>query len=221
MINPLNQLVGKPFVHTLVFLRTPKCASSTIEKAIGLRNLLCRERKALEAALSKDKKYDGKFDVTHATPAELFRIFGRGIGNFFTFSCCRNPYEKAISQWAFSVKNKFGRFYGFKENPSFLEYCEFLYKNRHDKNYWPAILQTEYTHGCLRVDYVIRFESLQESWSQMLKTFDISGLPLTLTHENQNAHLPYQEYYCERAKEIILDVYHKDFEKLNYPQILT
>lgn len=48
------------------------------------------------------------------------------------------------------------------------------------------------------------------------KDFDISGLPPTLPHENQNSHAPYQEYYCVRTKEIIADVYSRDFDLLNY-----
>lgn len=217
MFNPLNQLIGKSFHYTLVYLRSPKTASSTLYRACGARNLLCREKKVLEAALGNDRKYKGLFSPTHATPDELFKIFGRGIGNFFTFTSCRNPFSKAISQWAFSVKNKFGSFYGLKENGSFLEYCEVLHKNRRDKNFWPSVLQSDYSHSCLRVDYIIRFEELQKSWETMIKTFDISGLPSTLTHENSNAHLPYQEYYCDKSKEIILDIYEKDFRLLNYP----
>jgi len=204
----------------MVYLRSPKTASSSIFAACGQRNLLCREEKVLKAALSKEKKYSNKFSPTHCLPHEAFRVFGRGIGNFFTFSSCRNPFERAISQYCFGLKNKFGPFYGLKEEGSFLEYCEFLYKNRHDKNYWPAVLQTDYTHGCLNVDWVIRYEKLQESWETMLKTFDISGLPSTLPHENKNDHRPYQEYYCERSKEIILSVYEKDFTLLKYPTVL-
>jgi hypothetical protein len=220
MLNPLDQLINKPLVYTVVYLRAPKSASSTLYKACGPRNLLWREKKVLETALSNDRKYKGLFSTTHATPNELFKIFGRGIGNFFTFTSCRNPFDRAISQWAFSVKNKFGSFYGLKEDGSFLEYCEVLYKNRRDKNFWPSVLQTDYSHSCLRVDYIVRFEELQKSWEKMIKDFDISGLPVTLSWENKNDHLPYQEYYCERSKEIIFDVYQKDFEKLNYPKNL-
>jgi hypothetical protein len=220
MLNPLDQLINKPLVYTVVYLRAPKSASSTLYKACGPRNLLWREKKVLETALSNDRKYKGLFSTTHATPNELFKIFGRGIGNFFTFTSCRNPFDRAISQWAFSVKNKFGSFYGLKEDGSFLEYCEVLYKNRRDKNFWPSVLQTDYSHSCLRVDYIVRFEELQKSWEKMIKDFDISGLPVTLSWENKNYHLPYQEYYCERSKEIIFDVYQKDFEKLNYPKNL-
>jgi hypothetical protein len=217
MLNPLDQLIGKRLTYTLVYLRNPKCASSSIFSALGPRNLLWREKKVLEAALGKDKKYKGLFSPTHATPDELFKIFGRGIGNFFTFTSCRNPFDRAISQFCFSVKNKFGSFYGLKEEGSFLEYCEVLHKNRRDKNFWPSVLQSDYSHSCLRVDCIIRFEELQKSWETMIKTFDISGLPSTLTHENSNDHLPYQEYYCDKSKEIILDVYEKDFNLLDYP----
>jgi hypothetical protein len=221
MINPLNQLIGKPFINTIVYYRNPKCASSSIYAALQGRNLFWREKKILEEKLRGDKKYQGLFDVSHVLPSESARIFGyRALENFFSFTCVRNPFDKQVSQWNFSRGKGFGKFYGVPDDGTFSDWCELLYKKRGDKNFWPTILQTEFSHF-RPLKYILRFEKINEDWKNMIKEFDIKGISDTLPHENSTTHAPWQEYYGETERQIILEIFSRDFERLNYSQSIT
>ena len=215
MLNPLNQLIGKSFHYTLVYYRNPKCASSSIFSALGPRNLFWREKKFLDLALSKDKKYGGVFDTTHVLPAETRKLFGRGLDNFFSFTCVRNPFDKQISQHAFSRAKNWGRLYGLPDDGSFSEWCEVLWKKRKDQTFWPVIPQTKFSHE-VPLNFILKFETLNKDWQQMLSGNNIEGLPTSLPHENQSKHQPWQEVITEKDADIIREIFACDFEKLNY-----
>lgn len=217
----LSSLVNKPFVHTIVLFRNPKSASSSLFKAIGPKNLFWREKKVLDKVLGGQKKYNGVFDTSHLTPAEAFSIFGRGICNLFSVCCVRNPYERQVSQWNFSRGKNWGKMYGLPDDGTFEEYCEILYKKRRDKNFWPAILQTEYSHGAVPIKYLIRFENLQKDWRRLIKDFEIKDLPESLPWENKTQHEPWQNYLTPRSKEILDEVLDEEFLKLGYKKSLT
>jgi len=216
MVNPLSSLVGKQLIHTIAYYRNPKCASTSIYAALQGRNLFWREKKMLERALSKDQKYQGIFDVSHVTPQEATRIFGyRGLESLFSFTCVRNPFDKQVSQWSFSRGKGWGKLYGIPDDGSFGDWCELLYKKRGDKNFWPTVLQTQFSHfRPLRC--IIRFERLQADWGNMIREFQIHGLPETLPHENSTKHKDWREYYGPNEKSIIQEVFQKDFETLKY-----
>jgi len=216
VINPLNQLVGKPFVYTVVLFRIPKSASSSLFLACGQKNLFCREEKLLEEKLRADKKYGGLFSATHILPLESYKIFGRGILNFLSIACVRNPYERQVSQYSFSKNKGFGKYYGLPENGSFEDYCEILWKRRNDKTFWPAILQSDYVFGVVPIKFLMRFETLRKDWARLLEEYQIKDLPRELPWENKTEHAPWQEYITDRSKEILDDVLNDDFSRLGY-----
>jgi len=215
MLNPLSSLIGKPFINTIVLFRIPKCASSSLWAAVGHRNLFWRERKFLEEKLSADKKYNGLFDVSHVTPAESYRLFSKEILNYFSVCCVRNPYDRAVSSYSFSRGKNFGDNYGLPNDGEFSDYCEILWKKRHDKTFWPTILQSEYACGVVPIKCRLRFESLNQDWLKMIKEFEIRGLPESLPWENKTDHKPWQEFYDQRCKDIVDEVLDLDF-KLGY-----
>lgn len=216
MINPLDQLINRPFVHTVALFRVPKSASSTLFLACGKKNLFCREEKFLEETLRSDKKYGGLFSATHILPSESYKIFGRGILNFLSIACVRNPYARQVSQYSFSKNKGFGKYYGLPENGSFEEYCEVLWKRRNDKTFWPAILQSDYVFGVVPIKFLIHFEILHKDWARLLQEYQIKDLPQELTWENRSEHAPWQEYITDRSKEILDEVLDKDFSPLGY-----
>jgi hypothetical protein len=215
MLNPLSSLIGQKFHHTLVYYRNPKCASSSLALALGPRNLFAREKKYLEQKLSRDKKYQGVFDVTHITPEESANIFGPKIKGYFSFTCVRNPFDRTVSQYSFSRGRGWGHLYGVPDDGSFGEYCEILWKKRGDKTFWPVIPQVAFSHY-RPLNYLIRFERLQQDWKKMIVDNGIHGLPDSLPHENKTNHLPWQELISPRAKEIIVELFARDFELLKY-----
>lgn len=199
----------------MVYYRNPKCASSSIFSSLGPRNLFWREKKFLEQSLSKDKKYQGVFDTSHVLPEEARRLFGRGLNNFFSFTCVRNPFDRQISQWSFSRAKGWGRLYGLPDDGSFSEWCEALWKKRKDQAFWPVIPQTKFSHA-VPLNCILKFETLNKDWRQMLLENDITGLPEKLPHENKSKHQPWQEIITEKDADIIREIFVDEFERLDY-----
>ena len=68
--------------------------------------------------------------------------------------------------------------------------------------------------GNLLVDYIGRFESLQEDLDRISKEIGIPFKPLA--HTNGSSHKHYQDYYTEETKAIVVEAYKKDIELFNY-----
>ncbi len=69
--------------------------------------------------------------------------------------------------------------------------------------------------GNILVDFIGKFESLQEDWAMITQKL---GIRDTLPHKNQNSsnRKPYPEYYNERTKNIIADKFKVDIEYFGY-----
>jgi hypothetical protein len=68
--------------------------------------------------------------------------------------------------------------------------------------------------GNLLVDYIGRFESLQEDLDRISEEIGIPFKPLA--HTNGSSHKHYQDYYTEETKAIVAEAYKKDIELFNY-----
>jgi hypothetical protein len=137
----------------------------------------------------------------------------------FTFSFVRNPYARAVSL-----------FFYFKEmewiHPN-LSFKTFLYilKDRtisaiglyHIKDFSQCNPQVEWLldeHGRIFVDFVGRVEHLPQDFSALAKRLGITG---ELPHLNRTAHDHYLDYYDEESRNIVQELYGRDFDLLGYP----
>ena len=135
---------------------------------------------------------------------------------YFKFSFCRNPWDRAVSIW---------KYLNFKSpdvrvTERFEEFKDFLLKgieidDHHWKwHYFPQINHIVDEDGNIQVDFIGRFENLQEDFNIVC---DKIGMPQTkLPHANKTKHQNYVEYYDSEAKEIVGEVYKKDIEFFGY-----
>jgi chondroitin 4-sulfotransferase 11 len=63
------------------------------------------------------------------------------------------------------------------------------------------------------VDYVGRFEKLQEEYEWITKTI---GLSAELSFRNKTLHQPYASYYTDETRDLVAKVYEIDVKSFDY-----
>ena len=206
-----------PFNQTehLLFLRIPKNASSSIMKVLGERNIAQRYEKELQESLNKTI-YKDFFTATHARPHELLTVISSIELDCFSFAVARNPWDRAVSMYHFAKKLGLGNLFGLDNGLSFERFCEVLQSRDGDRSFMPVFKQTEWTHGSIKVNEILKFENLSEDFSAMVKKHHIKDISPDLPHINSTVHKPYRDYFNSNTQKIIKKVFEEDCDRLRY-----
>jgi chondroitin 4-sulfotransferase 11 len=178
--------------HKCIFIHINKCGGTTI-----------------------DELFSGKFQG-HKKVFDYKKLNPNEFDNYFKFTFVRNPWDRVVSFYHYQLKRKWD-FYPFNETISFKEFV---------KNWLIQMPKqtTLNTHPCydwisdkddnLLVDFIGRFENLQEDFNTVC---DKIGIPhQELPHQNKSKHKHYTEYYDKETKQIVAEKYAKDIEYFGY-----
>lgn len=176
--------------HNLIFIRVPRTASTSIGNVSFIGN------------------------GSHTTADDIRRIMYRNIigltyAEMFKFGFVRNPWDRLVSMCFY--KKNYGAHAVDKE--SFNEYVESMERN--NLKYWrfPQWRYLCYKSGEISVDFVGRYENLQEDWEKVCQKL---GMYEDLQYLNVGKHLPYKEYYTDESIEKVSELYKEDIEIFNY-----
>lgn len=140
-------------------------------------------------------------------PSEIF-------DNFFKFSVVRNPFDYAVSYYAFLRMNRASRRHEFARDHSFGEFLAYLDR----KNLVGGITQSSYlTDGdgnCL-VDALLRFEELGAELPPLLERLGIPA-PTELPRINVSSRRPYREYYSAADRVRAERIFRDDLDRFGY-----
>jgi len=192
--------------HKCIFVHIPKTAGTS------LINILETSEFSWPRGYLKHSKSPKK--------GRLDKILSRSkhdINDYFKFAFCRNPYDRIVSVWKYLSFVHSGR--GMRNN-LFPEFKNFIklglnINNRH----WQWHYYPQYYHICSKnrnsdIDYVGRFENLQEDFNVVC---DKIGIPRQkLPHKNKSNHKHYTEYYDDETKQVVAEKYAKDIEHFGY-----
>jgi hypothetical protein len=204
------------WVWSMIFLRIPKCASSSIISCLKDRNLVWKHRGLFAQKLQKLPIYKGIFDTTHASPSECYQILGKQVFDYFSFTVVREPIQRLISAFFFGKQKKLWPIYNLSENCSFEEFVDFLYRAKEDGRNDILILrpQVDWADSKLfKPTVILKFEELQKGWQKMIEDYEIKELPLELPWENRSAKETIN--ISAATKKLILTIYEKD--RILYP----
>lgn len=135
----------------------------------------------------------------------------------FSFSVVRNPFDRFISHWLYHTTNYDGKIFknnGIEiEGRSLDEYCEIIRGLSSTRPNWRTMTEfLEHPSGkCL--DFLLRFEHLQNDWVLLCKILDISKDLLRL---KSTPHAHYNEYYSKKSKDFVREWYYEDFVNFDY-----
>ena len=191
--------------HRFVFIHIPKTGGSTIEK---LFNLYGHENAGDDNILNTDIMWG--HGTQHLAYTKLLLEVSRDISNYFSFAFVRNPWDRMVSEyfWRRRYSKRLHR-------RNLNQFVRRIHKYRWCTEHFQP--QSEFVcdkdENC-RVDFIGRFENLQEDFNIVCDKVGISRQELP--HKNKSKHKHYTEYYDEETRQIVAEKYAKDIEYFGY-----
>lgn len=212
-----------------LFIWIPKNAGSTIKNILGIS-----KRKNIESInrfIKKRGKLEGRITFGHINCSKLIKSsrFNGNIDklidfykNSFKFYFTRNPYDRTVSLYAYLI-SIYGKKRILPRDTDFLNFC----RNIKIKGFLEVGLTSNDRVGLtmcnpqvnwlenINADFVGRFENLETDINKLAKILDIDIVE-KIPQRNRSHRKNYESYYCKESKQIIEDLYAKDFQYLDY-----
>ena len=203
--------------HTrVIFYRIPKNASTSIYNHLGKANIMFSHAEAIEEKADK-KLYKDAFDPSHVKPDDFRNlIIGENVKNYFSFRVVRNPWDRALSMYLHAKKNNFQKAYGIRGNVTFDLFCEIFEEHIDDPHFIGTHKQVDWTVGKYPPQKILRFENINEEFSEMVIEHNLVMVNSALPHKNKTDHTHYSDYYSSHTKKIIEKIYEKDIDAFKY-----
>ena len=199
--------------HRFIFFAVPRTATHALRQA--LRPCLGAddwEQQALFGKQSIPVPGIAAIGHGHVSFQQLrARLPAQTLSGYFKFGFVRNPFDRFVSTCFFLNRRNPG-FSG--HEAGFMRQAIATPRFRRRILALPQYRLLADERGTLMMDYVGRFETLQESFAEICRHIGIA--PAALAHRNESAHRPYSCYYDAPLQQAVADCYRKDFELFGY-----
>lgn len=182
------------YFQRFVYIHINKTGGSSIEKALSLAH---EHKTAIE---KKGELGENRWDKK------------------FVFSFVRNPWDKVVSHYHFRVMTNQT---GLGKNPlDFNTWVGLAYGDKdtryydHPKMFMPQLDWLADNNGNMLVEYVGRFERLDEDFRNICTKINVSNC--SLPHMKQSKRSGYKEYYNNQSRKTIACWFQKDIEYFKY-----
>jgi len=218
--------------YKCIFTHIPKTAGQSIERFfLNLHGLSWGDRSPLLLRYNPDPN-KGPERLAHLTSNEYVScgyIDEHKFQSYFKFSFVRNPWARIVSEYRFGNHNKTKPFKTFLLD-------RFQKKSNYADTYRHVIPQYNFLYnetGKLLVDFVGRFENLQDDFDLICSKIGITDSQLPHVNSSNQASIKdkiiklvsgkrksksyhYTDYYDEETEEIVRDMYMKDIKTFKY-----
>ncbi|MCP5084471.1 MAG: sulfotransferase family protein [Alphaproteobacteria bacterium] len=196
-----------------IFVAVPKTATHAIRFA--LREYMAPDDvEQVGLFLKKRSHYPGIRDKMHGHigAADLRAAVGAEIwDDYFSFAFVRNPWDRFVSSFFFLLRNHPTMINDpFRFMPQFLE-------NSQRRNRIQVQPQYDFLYdeeGTCLVDFVGRYETLQQDYDVICKTLDIASTKLERV--NSSIHGDYRTYYTNELRAAVAETYKSDITAFDY-----
>ncbi len=219
-----------------IFVHIPKAAGRSVEMYFMNRLNLDRENEAHREQMllnDNDDPARGTEKLSHLSAAEYVscgHISQQDFDRYYKFSFVRNPWSRLVSEY---------RYRSFLSHKSFKDFVMNKLPNPGwDDKYRHVMPQTEMLYddnGHLLVDFVGKFETLQQDFNQVCeqlgfaesrlphinssdkKSRDLRRKARNILHRNKESGLQkYTEFYDTETREFVSELYRTDIENFDY-----
>lgn len=206
--------------HRCIFVEVPKTGSSSIRSIFGYPPKPHLNIVQIKNKLENDWTHYGGFQnklissIYLLIPDKYRKHWGRKQFNiYFKFGFVRNPWDRVVSLYhrreGLQLKYKM----------SFDDFVHWIkYSSSTCIHPVPQTNQLDWfvdPHGNLLVDYIGKFENLEDDWKYISRKL---GINMELPHVNKNPrkNRHYTEFYSEETRDIIRRKFSIDIEYFDY-----
>jgi chondroitin 4-sulfotransferase 11 len=161
-----------------------------------------------------------ELELSHLSLNEINEVVN--IENYFKFCFVRNPWDRLVSEFFFSIKSKDNLKKLFPFTSNFDEFVLNIYKNSCNiKNNKPSHylcnhFKTQsffvYSNN-VKIDFLGRFENFNNDLKTIGKKFNIENKIRVL---NNTDHMEYSKYFSKKSKLIVDELYGDDIKNFDY-----
>ena len=202
--------------HRFIFIHIPKCAGSSITKALapvlGKQDLILGVTPEGEKLHEENLKKGGL--TKHSSASVIRQQIGPEIWNsYFKFSFVRNPWDLLVSRYHWSLKTQWDDEFGtIKKIREFEDFEEYLYSPLVRKLNCVDFVSDE--NGEIMVDYAGKSELI--NW-EFRRICERAGIPVYLPRrDNRSNHEAYFNYYNPITRDLVGEWYSRDIRKFDY-----
>lgn len=181
------------------------------------------------AGLSMSKTLFGNYAGTHHEITYYLNKFGRKtVNNYFKFTFVRNPWDRLFSAFNYLKNggiNEIDAKFSSDHLSSISNFEEFVLNWLNEDTiliYWHFIPQyrfitTAKNRDLIMVDFVGRFENLNEDFNSVCKILNFQNARLLKLNESErNSDKSYKEFYTKEMIDKVSELYKLDIALFNY-----
>ena len=198
--------------HKFIFLKTRRTGSSSMEFAL---EKICGPDDIVTAFLPVPDNYTPRNHEgmeSHSSHREIVDLVGMRIwSDYLKFCFDRNPWDRMVSWYWFETslvfpacERKSGEF----SRPAFKQWLSVTDMNPN----WPLYANS---NNKIAVDFLGRYERMEEDWDRVCRMIGISPPPLSHINSYRQEATHYSRYYDETTKKMVAEA-HKN-EILFFP----
>ena len=199
--------------HRFIFFAVPRTATHAVRQA--LRPHLGEddwEQQALFGKQSIPVPEVAAIGHGHVSFQQLKTyLLAQTLSSYFKFGFVRNPFDRFVSTCFFLNRHN-QRFVG--NEVEFMRQAINKVRFRQRVLARPQYRLLTDEHDRLMMDYVGRYETLQESFDEICRQTGLT--PSILSRKNASQHQRYECYYDTSLKESVVEYYRKDFQLFGY-----
>lgn len=201
-----------------IFIHVPKVAGTSVTQSLEVYNSRpyhLRPYLMLPYYIGYFPRISSGFFHFHVAAKNMKKKLPPVIfNNYFKFAFVRNPWDRMVSSFHYVRKHEEHRVYPYVKDKNFKEYLRWrLYNNDVETLYTQSHFVMD-EEGNQIVDYIGKFENLQENFDFICQKIGIDQIELPVV--NKTKHNAYRDYYDEETKYWIEDYFREDIKNFQY-----
>jgi hypothetical protein len=210
--------------HKAILVHIPKTAGTSVEVVLGMHG--ARQDVGIVPYFNQELDFEHLYgrQMQHMTVLEIRAALKNDalFTSYFKFTIVRNPWDRLVSalawtdqKWARGEELTRGEF-----DQQVKQVHALLWAARTGQNsvpvpryLYPQHVYIQDGQGQLLVDFVARYETLEQDWEVIARRL---GINQPLPQRMRSVHRPYREYYTPETRELVTQMYGEDARLFGY-----